>query len=67
MIFSIFHLSELKLLVNKSHVSVLHMHKTGVRMTNEVIRGGEVFHKALVDVYDFDQQGMTSMNEQCVG
>ncbi|KAL3782149.1 hypothetical protein ACHAW5_010250 [Stephanodiscus triporus] len=35
----------------------LHMHKTGVRMTNEVIRGGEVFHKAVVDVYDFDQQG----------
>ena len=28
-------------------------------MTNEVIRGGEVFHKAVVDVYDFDQQGMS--------
>jgi hypothetical protein len=26
-------------------------------MTNEVIRDGEVFHKAVVDVYDFDQQG----------
>jgi hypothetical protein len=24
---------------------------------NEVIRDGEVFHKAVVDVYDFDQQG----------
>lgn len=35
----------------------LHMHKTGVRMTNEVIRGGEVFHTAVADVYDFDQQG----------
>ena len=35
------------------------MHKTGVRMTNEVIRDGEVFHKAVVDVYDFDQQGMS--------
>ncbi len=27
-------------------------------MTNEVVRNGEVFHKAVVDVYDFDQQGM---------
>lgn len=26
-------------------------------MTNEVIRNGEVFHKAVVDVYDFEQQG----------
>jgi hypothetical protein len=26
-------------------------------MTNEVIRNGEVFHKAVADVYDFDQQG----------
>ena len=33
------------------------MHKSGVRMTNEVVRDGEVFHKAVVDVYDFDQQG----------
>lgn len=38
------------------------MHKTGVRMTNEVIRGGEVFHKAVVDVYDFDQQGMSGQS-----
>lgn len=35
----------------------LHMHQTGARMTNEVIRGNEVFHKAVADVYDFDQQG----------
>jgi len=33
------------------------MHQTGVRMTNEVIRNGEVFHTAAVDVYDFEQQG----------
>lgn len=26
-------------------------------MTNEVIRDGEVFHKAVADVYDFSQQG----------
>ena len=35
----------------------LHMHKTGVRMTNEVIRGGEVVHTSRVDVFEFDQQG----------
>ena len=39
------------------HIPVLHMHQTGVRMTNEVIRNGEVFHTAAVDVYDFEQQG----------
>jgi len=31
-------------------------------MTNEVIRGGEVFHKAVVDVYDFDQQGTRTIS-----
>jgi hypothetical protein len=36
---------------------MLHVHKTGVRMTNEVIRNGEVYHTAIADVYDFDQQG----------
>ena len=35
----------------------LHMHKTGVRMTNEVIRGGDVMHTSRVDVFEFDQQG----------
>ena len=35
----------------------LHMHKTGVRMTNEVVRGDNVVHSAAVDVYDFPQQG----------
>lgn len=35
----------------------LHMHQTGVRMTNEVYRDEEVFHTATSDVYDFDQQG----------
>jgi hypothetical protein len=35
----------------------LHMHRTGVRMVNEVIREGDVFHTASVEVYDFDQQG----------
>jgi len=35
----------------------LHMHQSGVRMTNEVVRGEEVVHTSSVDVYDFDQQG----------
>ncbi|KAL9180016.1 hypothetical protein ACHAXT_007986 [Thalassiosira profunda] len=35
----------------------LHMHQTGVRMTNEVIRGEEVVHTAVSEVYDFEQQG----------
>ena len=41
------------------------MHKSGVRMTNEVIRNGEVFHKAVVDVYDFDQQGVCMNISAC--
>ena len=36
---------------------LLHMHQTGTRMMQEVIRDGEVFHKASVEVYDFEQQG----------
>ena len=35
----------------------LHMHQTGKRMINEVIRDGEVFHKSSVEVFDFEQQG----------
>mmetsp|Transcript_4381 Transcript_4381/g.10303 ORF Transcript_4381/g.10303 Transcript_4381/m.10303 type:complete len:599 (-) Transcript_4381:246-2042(-) len=35
----------------------LHMHQTGVRMTNEVIRDNEIVHKSKVDVFEFDQQG----------
>lgn len=33
------------------------MHKTGVRMMNEVIRDGEVIHKGAADFFEFDQQG----------
>ena len=35
----------------------LHMHTTGTRMVNEVMRGEEVVHTAKVDFFDFDQQG----------
>lgn len=35
----------------------LHMHKTGVRMTNELIRNGEVANVGVVDVFEFAQQG----------
>jgi len=42
----------------------LHMHKTGTRMTNEVIRGDQVAHESLADVYDFDQQGSFHPNQE---
>lgn len=35
----------------------LHMHQTGVRMTNELIRDGAVVNLGAVDVFEFDQQG----------
>jgi hypothetical protein len=35
----------------------LHMHQTGTRMTNEVIRNSQVVHESMVDVFEFDQQG----------
>jgi len=41
----------------------LHMHDTGMRMTNEVIRGDQVVHKAVSDVYDFDQQGVFQVSQ----
>lgn len=43
------------------HLSDLRMHQSGVRMTNEVIRGDEVVHTAAVDVFQFDQQGIFPM------
>jgi hypothetical protein len=43
----------------------LHMHATGQRMVDEVIRGGEVFHfhTASVEVFDFNQQGKFAFQE----
>ena len=35
----------------------LHMHMTGTRMVNELIRDGEIVHTSAVEVFDFDQQG----------
>jgi hypothetical protein len=35
----------------------LHMHKRGVRMTNELIRNGEVANLGAADVFEFKQQG----------
>ena len=35
----------------------LHMHASGVRMTNELIRDGKVVHESVADVFDFDEQG----------
>jgi len=36
---------------------MLHMHETGVYMTNSQVRGGNEIRKAVVDYYDFDQVG----------
>jgi hypothetical protein len=38
-------------------IEKLHMHQTGERAVNEVIRGGEVVHTATVEFFDFEQQG----------
>jgi Copper type II ascorbate-dependent monooxygenase, C-terminal domain len=38
-------------------IEYLHMHKSGIRMTNELIRNGEVANLAVVEVFEFHQQG----------
>ncbi|KAG7354015.1 copper type II ascorbate-dependent monooxygenase [Nitzschia inconspicua] len=42
----------------------LHMHKTGVRMTNELIRNGEVANLGAVDVFEFAQQGSFKVQQE---
>jgi Copper type II ascorbate-dependent monooxygenase, C-terminal domain len=42
----------------------LHMHKSGVRMTNELIRDGEVANMGAVDVFEFDQQGSFRVQQE---
>jgi len=42
----------------------LHMHKTGVKMTNELIRNSKVVHSATADFFDFDQQGSLRIQEE---
>jgi dopamine beta-monooxygenase len=39
----------------------LHMHKSGSRMYNTQIRGGETVHTGSVDYFDFDQSGAYSV------
>jgi Copper type II ascorbate-dependent monooxygenase, C-terminal domain len=45
-------------------VESLHMHKTGIRMTNELIRNGEVVNSAAVDVFEFRQQGSFKVQQE---
>jgi hypothetical protein len=40
------------------------MHKTGVRMTNEVLRSNQVVHKSKVDVFEFNQQGTFRVQQE---
>jgi hypothetical protein len=35
----------------------LHMHQTGVRISNELVRNGNVVHEGHIDFFDFAQQG----------
>ena len=39
----------------------MHMHATGVRMQNDMIRDDEVVKSAAVDFWDFDQNGNTAI------
>ena len=41
-----------------------HMHKTGVRATNNVIRNGKVVHTASVDFFDYEQNGNLNAQQQ---
>lgn len=42
----------------------LHMHQTGIRMTNQVIRNNDVVHSSKVDVFEFDQQGAFHVQQE---
>ena len=41
-----------------------HMHKTGVRATNKVIRNGEVTHSSSVEFFDYEQNGNLNVQQQ---
>jgi Copper type II ascorbate-dependent monooxygenase, N-terminal domain/DOMON domain/Copper type II ascorbate-dependent monooxygenase, C-terminal domain len=41
----------------------LHMHEVGLRMTNEIIRNGDVVHKAAVEYWEFDQNGNAAVQQ----
>lgn len=45
-------------------IESLHMHKTGIRMTNELIRNGEVVNLGAVDVFEFQQQGSFNVQQE---
>ena len=41
----------------------LHMHQTGIRMSNELVRNGSVVHTGHVDFFDFSQQGAQTVRQ----
>jgi hypothetical protein len=41
----------------------LHMHQAGLRMTNELIRDGEVIHTASVEYWEFEQNGNIAVQQ----
>jgi len=54
--------------VNNDEVTVIaeghHMHQKGKRMVGEVMRGGEVVNTAVVDYWDFDQNGVSLVRQE---
>lgn len=41
-----------------------HMHQVGKRMTNELFRGDTLVNRAVVDFWDFDQNGVSQVQQQ---
>jgi hypothetical protein len=41
----------------------LHMHKAGVRMTNEQFRDNEKIHEGVIDVWEYDQQSNAAVTQ----
>ena len=41
-----------------------HMHNKGKRMVNDVYRDGTLVHSAVIDYYDFDQNGVAHVRQQ---
>eukprot|EP00980_Cylindrotheca_fusiformis_P003633 scaffold815_cov120-Cylindrotheca_fusiformis.AAC.1 len=42
----------------------LHLHETGVRIVNELVRNGEVVNRATVDYFDFRQNGINAIRQK---
>lgn len=56
-----------KYILGGSNVTILrehlHMHQTGVRSSNQLVRNGNVVHEGHVDFFNFDQQGNQAVRQ----